>query len=90
MRSLKGDSVSLRLAYDNKDKTLNQSTNSQWEKTENGQNPRLLASWGAVLAGNAPGEEPGYLTGTFFGAKLCNAAHLRARAGPHSIGPFPD
>ena len=22
--------------------------------------------------GNAPGEEPGYLTGTFSGAKLCN------------------
>ena len=38
MRSLKGDFVSLRLAYDNKDKALNQSTNQQWEKTENGQN----------------------------------------------------
>ena len=32
--------VSLRLAYDNKDKALNQSTiqHRQWEKTENGQN----------------------------------------------------
>ena len=30
--------ISLRLAYDNKDKALNQSTNQQWEKTENGQN----------------------------------------------------
>jgi len=38
MRSLKGDSVSLRLAYDNKDKALNQPTNQQWENTENGQN----------------------------------------------------
>ena len=41
MRSLKGDFVSLRLAYDNKDKALNQSTNQQWEKTENGQNAVL-------------------------------------------------
>ena len=43
MHSLKGDLVSLRLAYDNKDKALNQSTiqHRQWEKTENGQNCRL-------------------------------------------------
>ena len=45
MRSLKGDSVSLRLAYDNKDKTLNQSTNQQWEKTENGQNTFELSRY---------------------------------------------
>ena len=43
MRSLKGDFVSLRLAYDNKDKALNQSTNQQWEKTENGQNADALS-----------------------------------------------
>ena len=45
MHSLKGDLVSLRLAYDNKDKALNQSTiqHRQWEKTENG-----TASWGQI------------------------------------------
>ena len=36
------DFVSLRLAYDNKDKALNQSTNQQWEKTENGQNQAIF------------------------------------------------